>query len=179
MFQKTTAVDKNYKLNNFGVIGYGNPKVMKNIVEHINCLDLENKYNFWNIGANTSGLKGIDNIKFPVESGFLSRDDINKYSKELDFTLILYDVKSYTLSCSASPMESILYSKPIIYLDNSCINEFNKYNIGIQCATVSQLIECIVDIIRNPEKYKVEYKVYMKNILDLRNKLNLDNRILL
>jgi hypothetical protein len=176
MFQKNEAVNINNKLNNFGVIGYGSPQAIKTIVEQINSLNLKNKYTFWNIGPNTFGLKDIENIKFPVENGFLSRDDINKYSRKLDFTLILYDKSSYTLSCSASPMESILYSKPIIYLDNSCINEFNKHNIGIMCKSVKELTEKVADIINHPQNYKAEYGKYKKNISMLRDKLDLDNR---
>lgn len=176
MFKKDNNFIANTKLNNFGILGYGSPHALKTIVEKINSLNLLNNYSFWNIGANTSGLKEIKNIKFPVQNGFLSREDIDTYSQKLDFTLILYDRKSYTLSCSASIMESILYMKPIIYLDNSCINEFNKHNIGIKCESIEELIECVVDIINYPEKYKVQYETYMKNILELRDKLDLENR---
>ncbi len=169
----------NTKLNNFGIVGYGSPRAMKVLVENINSLDLLNKYYFWNIGANASGLKDIKNIYFPIQSGFLSREDINTYSQNLDFTLILYDRKSYTLSCSATIMESIMYMKPIIYLDNSCVNEFNKHDIGIKCDTLKELTECIVNIINNPEKYRVQYEKYMKNIIELRGKLDLKNRVLI
>jgi len=179
IYSKNNNYVLNTKLNNFGIVGYGSPKAMKVLVENINSLDLLNKYYFWNIGANTSGLKDIKNIYFPIQSGFLSREDINTYSQNLDFTLILYDRKSYTLSCSATIMESIMYMKPIIYLDNSCINEFNKHDIGIKCDTLKELTECIVNIINNPEKYRVQYEKYMKNIIELRGKLDLKNRVLI
>ncbi len=176
MFPKNRPITMSKQLNNFGVIGYGNPKVMKNIIEKINNLSLLNKYTFWNIGANSSGLHNLDNLVFPISNRFLSRKEISKFSNKLDFSLILYDKKSYTLSTSASILESILYLKPIIYLDNSCINEFNKANIGIRCESVEELIETIVDIIKNPKKYKEEYEIYFNNIVELRNNLDLDNR---
>ena len=179
VFNQDNSYILNTKLNNFGVLGYGSPKAMKELVEGVNSLSLSNKYNFWNIGANTLGLRDVKNIHFPIQNGFLSREDIDTYSQKLDFTLILYDRESYTLSCSAAIMESIMYMKPIIYLDNSCVNEFNKHDIGIKCDSLSELTEYIVDIVNNPEDYRMQYKKYMKNIIKLREDLDLNNRVLL
>jgi hypothetical protein len=178
IFPKFPSGALSKKLNNFGILGYGNPKVMKEIVDKINRLCQEEKYTFWNIGGNTNGLKNIKNLKTPVSGRFLTRSEIDRYAKELDFTLILYDKDSYTLSCSAAILESILYLRPIIYLDNSCINEFNKANIGIKCNSLEYLIEIIADIIKNPVKYEDQFAIYKKNILDLQNNLNLNNRSL-
>lgn len=176
IYSKDSSFSFNEKLNNFGIIGYGNPAIMKSIIEKINNLSLSNKYTFWNIGGNSSGLEGIDNLIFPIFGKPLTREEIDLYSKKLDFTLILYDKDSYQLSCSGAVFESISYLKPIIYLSNSCINEYNKFDIGLECENVKDLIKCITDIVINPDKHRVQYEVYVNNMIELRKKLDLDNR---
>ena len=163
----------------FATFGYGNSLMLHNVVSRLSQKELKRPYEIRIIGMDDRGTDGFPNITCPSPGNVLDRSDMEKYAKDIDVFLILYDKSRYRLSCSGSILESLSYTKPILHFNNDCVNTFNKPEnpIGICCNSLEELVCKMEDIIENYETYIHEFQTFRKNILKLRNECAIENSL--
>jgi len=163
----------------FATFGYGNSLMLHNVVFQLSQKELKRPYEIRIIGMDDRGTDGFPNITCPSPGKVLDRSDMEKYAKDIDMFLILYDKSRYRLSCSGSILESLSYTKPILHFNNDCINTFNKHEnpIGICCNSLEEFVCKMEDIIENYETYIREFQTFRKNILKLRNECAIENSL--
>lgn len=125
------------------------------------------------------GTESFSNIVCPSPGKVLDRSDMEKYAKDIDMFLILYDISRYRLSCSGTILESLSYIKPILHFNNDCINHFNKHEnpIGICCNSLDEFVCKMEDIIENYDEYIHKFQTFRKNILELRKECAIENSL--
>lgn len=179
----TFFVEPNPQPNNeyvkFATFGYGNPLMLHNILVKLSQKELKRPYEIRIIGMDNKGTDGFPNVTCPSPGKRLDRNEMEKYAKDIDVFLILYDISRYRLSCTGSILESLSYTKPILHFNNDCINAFNKHDnpIGICCNTLEEFVFQMEDIIENYEAYIPQFQTYRKNILKLRNEYAIENSL--
>ncbi len=163
----------------FATFGYGNSLMLHNVLYQLSQKELKKPYEIRIIGMDNRGTVGFPNIICPSPGKVLDRSDMEKYARDIDVFLILYDISRYRLSCSGSILESLSYTKPILHFNNDCINTFNKREnpIGICCNSLEEFVSKIEDIIENYEKYIHEFQTFRKNILKLRDECAIENSL--
>jgi hypothetical protein len=163
----------------FAVFGYGNPLMLHNILVQLSQRELKQPYEIRIIGMDNKGTDGFPNVTCPSPGKRLDRSEMEKYAKDIDVFLNLYDITRYRLSCTGSILESLSYTKPILHFNNDCINAFNKHNnpIGICCNSLDEFVCKMEDIIENYEAYIPEFQKFRKNILKLRNECAIENSL--
>ena len=163
----------------FAIFGYGNPLMLHNILVKLSQKELKQPYEIRIIGMDNKGTDGFPNVTCPSPGKRLDRSEMEKYAKDIDVFLILYDITRYRLSCTGSILESLSYTKPILHFNNDCINAFNKHDnpIGICCNTLEEFVYQMEDIIENYEAYIPQFQTFRKNILKLRNEYAIENSL--
>ena len=163
----------------FAIFGYGNPLMLHNILFQLSHKKLKQPYEIRIIGMDNKGTDGFPNVTCPSPGKRLDRSEMDKYAKDIDVFLNLYDISRYRLSCTGSILESLSYTRPILHFNNDCINAFNKheYPIGICCNSLDEFVCKMVDIIENYEAYIPEFQKFRKNILKLRNECAIENSL--
>lgn len=163
----------------FATFGYGNSLMLHNVVLQLSQKELKRPYEIRIIGMDDRGTDGFPNITCPSPGKVLDRSDMEKYAKDIDVFLILYDKSRYRLSCSGSILESLSYTKPILHFNNDCINTFNtpENPIGICCNSLEEFVCKMEDIIENYETYIHQFQTFRKNILKLRNECAIGNSL--
>jgi hypothetical protein len=104
---------------------------------------------------------------------------MERQAMDIDVFLILYDKSRYRLSCSGSMLESLSMIKPIVHLENDCINQFNTTinPIGICCYSLDEYVGKLVDIIENYDSYQITFANFRKNIMKLRDECGIDKSV--
>lgn len=163
----------------FGVFGYGNSKKLIDISRILIKENFEKKFEIKIIGMDNRGLSGFPFIKFTSNGNFLTRRKMEQEAQDVDIFLILYESNKYRLSCSGSIFEALSYCKPIIHLENDCIDFYNNKNlpIGISCKTDFDLAITIKTFIENTEFEAEKIGEFRKNILLVRDKYKINNSI--
>lgn len=163
----------------FAIFGYGNPLMLHNVLFQLSQKELKQPYEIRIIGMDNKGTDGFPNVTCPSPGKRLDRNEMEKYARDIDVFLILYDRSRYRLSCSGSILESLSYTKPILHFDNDCINAFNKPEnpIGNCCNSLEEFVSKMEDIIENYETYIHEFQTFRKNILKLRNECAIENSL--
>ncbi len=163
----------------FAIFGYGNPLMLHNILFQLSQKNLKQPYEIRIIGMDNKGTDGFSNITCPSPGKRLDRSEMEKHARDIDMFLILYDISQYRLSCSASILESLSYTKPILHFNNDCINTFDKPEnpIGIDCNSLEEFVCKMEEIIENYETYIHELLIFRKNILELRNECTIENSL--
>jgi len=163
----------------FAIFGYGNPLMLHNVLFQLSQKELKQPYEIRIIGMDYKGTDGFPNVTCPSPGKRLDRNEMEKYARDIDVFLILYDRSRYRLSCSGSILESLSYTKPILHFNNDCINAFNKPEnpIGICCNSLEEFVSKMEDIIENYETYIHEFQTFRKNILKLRNECAIENSL--
>lgn len=163
----------------FAIFGYGNPLMLHNILVQLSQKKIKQPYEIHIIGMDNKGTDDFSNVTCPSPGKKLNRSEMEKYAKDIDVFLILYDISRYRLSCTGSILESLSYTKPILHFNNDCINAFNKheYPIGICCNSLDEFVCKMEDIIENYEAYIPEFQKFRKNILKLRNECSIENSL--
>jgi hypothetical protein len=163
----------------FAIFGYGNPLMLHNVLFQLSQKELKQPYEIRIIGMDNKGTDGFPNVTCPSPGKRLDRSEMEKYARDIDVFLILYDISQYRLSCSGSILESLSYTKPILHFNNDCINTFNKPEnpIGIYCNNLEEFVCKMEDIIENYETYIHEFQTFRKNILKLRNECAIENSL--
>jgi len=163
----------------FAIFGYGNPLMLHNILAQLSQKNIKQPYEIRIIGMDYKGTDGFSNVTCSSPGKRLDRNEMEKYARDIDVFLILYDISRYRLSCTGSILESLSYTKPILHFDNDCINTFNKPEnpIGICCNSLEEFVSKIEDIIENYELHIPEFQKFRKNILKLRNECAIENSL--
>jgi len=163
----------------FAVFGYGNPLMLHNILVQLSQKKSKKPYEIRIIGMDNKGTDGFPNVTCPSPGKRLDRSDMEKYAKDIDVFLILYDMSRYRLSCTGSILESLSYIKPVLHFNNDCINAFNKHDnpIGICCNSLGEFVNKMEDIIENYEAYIPEFQTFRENIMKLRNEHAIENSL--
>lgn len=163
----------------FAVFGYGNNIVLKEVLDVLIKKNPLKKFEVRIIGMDTAGLDKYDMVSCPSQGRALTRVLMEKYSTDIDFFLILYTKSKYRLSCSGSIIESFSYMKPIIHLENECIDFFNNKElpIGFSCNNINEYALIMGDIINNFEKYNDIINAFRNNISINRSKYKIENSV--
>ena len=160
---------RNFEYNNqnvkFGVFGYGDSKTLYNLCLKISKSINLDPFKIKIIGMDNRVAKYFPFVTAPSNGKPLTRNQMEDHLEDIDYLLIFYDEHKYRLCCSASIIEAITYSKPIIHLKNDCISHFNKdNNIGFECKNLEEFKNKMVDIINNYDVFK---EVISKQKLEL------------
>ena len=170
---------KNKKIKNkflkFAVYGHGQLLLMNNLINYLNNSKINKPYQFKIISMNQNLLYNKNLIlskNLPMSSY-----EMDSLSNDVDFFIILYEKEEYRFCCSASIIEAIRLEKPILYLDNPCINSFDskKFPLGIRCRNLEQLSKVLVNNINfYEEKQKLRF-FFKTNIKKLKYKMLKEN----
>jgi hypothetical protein len=163
----------------FATFGYGNPAMLQKVLIELGKRKISKPYEIRVIGMDASGTDGFQNVYCPSPGKRLERREMEKYARDIDIFLILYENDQYRLSCSNSILEALSYMKPVIHLDNDCINTFNlkERPIGICCHSVEELVLTMEDIIDNYQERLQLFNIFRNNILPMRNKVSIENSV--
>jgi hypothetical protein len=167
------------KFVKMAIFGYGNSGMLYKVLSRLSQEDIKKAYEIRIIGIDDRGTHGFKNISFPSSGKSLTRSEMEKYASDIDLFLILYENKSYRVSCSGSIIESLSYMKPILHFRNDCINSFNtpESPIGICVDTVDEFSLTMKNIIENYSTYNHKFSNFRGNILKLRQKFAIENSI--
>ena len=178
IFAKQKPVPQNSFIK-FGVFGFGNSKMLREIARRLEKKVLEKPYEIRIIGMDNNGLEQFPNIKCPKPGKQLSRSEMEEYAVDVDMFLILYDKSRYRLSCSGSILESLSYCKPVLHFDNECIAVFDTpiRPIGISCNSIDEYVNVMTDIINNYQSYQAKFNDFRTNISAVRKEVAVENFI--
>lgn len=179
---KNLSSEKQYSKTNIclAIFGYGNSKLLKELCEQINCnLDkIGAKLKIRIIGMDNSGVENFEFVECYKPGQLKLREEMEMQLDDVDFFLILYENYRYELSCSGSILEALSYKKPIIHIDNPCINFFNDSSmpIGWRFENVELMAKGIFEIIENEDISKC-LKDFQQNIESLRLKYGIEQQV--
>ncbi len=163
----------------FATFGYGNSSALKDLLLQLSEKTITKPYEIRIIGMDDRGIDGFQNVTCSSPGKRLDRIEMEKQAKDIDVFLILHNKNRYKLSCSNSILESLSYMKPVLHLNNDCINNFNKIDlpIGICCESNESLANTMYDIIENYSQFRDKAFLFRKNIFKLRAELSIENSI--
>lgn len=163
----------------FATFGYGNSKMLYQLLLSLSSLPLKNSYEIRVIGMDSKGTEGFSNVVAVSPGKPLTRADMEAYARDIDIFLILYEKDRYRLSCSGSIFESLSYSKPILHLANECIDAFNRPTtpIGYSCDTIDALAHKMAEIIDSYPEGHTELTTFRENIMDARKTYSIENSV--
>lgn len=160
------------------IFGYGNSKVLYKLNCALEKQEIRNDYEIRIIGMDGRGTENFPHTTHPIQR-VLKRREMETLAEDIDMFLILYEKERYVLSCSGSIIEAHQYGKPVIYLQNPCIDSFNPPDapIGISCEDVEEMASVLARMINGYDAFKSELSVYQKNIMAQRKKIDIDNNL--
>ncbi|MEQ8688393.1 MAG: hypothetical protein RIE86_24020 [Imperialibacter sp.] len=163
----------------FAIFGYGNSGLLQQLNFALLKKNIKSKFEIRIIGSDSRGTEVFGHVTTPIRGRRLTRIEMESLVVDIDFILILYEKGRYRLSCSASIMESLSYMKPIVHLDNDCINFFNSKErpIGIQCVDVDQMADEMASMIENFSSYSDRILDFRKNISLVRENVKIENSV--
>lgn len=161
----------------FATFGFGDLPNLRKVALHLASKKLKNPYEIRIIGMDNRGLEEFKNVYCPSPGVPLSRRAMEKYAEDIDLFLIMYGNHKYQLSCSGSILEVLSYIKPVMHLENMCINNFDKPNrsIGYTFDSPEAMADKMADMILNYKNYLPEIERKRKNIMELREELKMEN----
>lgn len=126
------------------------------------------------IGMHGSSIWQFSHVTRPIKRR-LTRQEMESLVPDIDMFLILYPKNSYMLSCSSSIFEAYSYGKPVLYLENFCIDSFNPKDapIGIACGDIEDMAAKFTDMVNNYDSFKEEIYIFRKNIYKNREKIDI------
>lgn len=111
------------------------------------------------------------NIAF-YEKNYFEEEELSKLIKRTDWILIPYSKDMYKMTASGIFQDAIMYKKPILALNSNYLTYYNdKYNIGIVCNTIDELIMRLYNLPSGEE-----YNQYVNNYYELEKDLRLKNK---
>lgn len=160
------------------IFGYGNSAMLYKLNMELASCDIRKNYEIRIIGMDGSWIEAFPHVTQPIKR-VLTRAEMENLASDIDIFLILYEKERYILSCSGSIIEAHSYAKPVLYLDNYCINAFNPSfaPVGIACTDISAMAKVIADITNNYEHFLPELECFRKNICAQREKIDIRNNL--
>jgi len=158
------------------IFGYGNTPVLYALNKALAQCKITNNYEIRIIGMDGQGTAEFPQVTQPLV-GVLSRSEMESLLHDVDMFLILYEKNRYTLSCSGSIIEAHSYGKPVLYLDNPCINFFNREDrpIGICCENIETMASTFTEIVNNYDSFKTRLENFRHNIYVQREEIDIKN----
>ena len=116
------------------------------------------------------------NIRIAASGRRLSREDISRLAREVDYFLFLYPSDSYQLMASGAYFDTLSYAKPVIALRNSFISYYFSLmgNVGFIFDTYEELLAKVLEIVDTlPSDVLIQQR---QTILKQRERLTQFNR---
>ncbi len=110
----------------------------------------------------------------------LSRNEIERYVRDVDYLIFFYNRDSYKYTASGSFFDAISYRIPIIFIGNTFFDYyFSSYKIGYRVETLYEIIELVKKISINGINY-ADYQHQLMEIEKFRHEINInrENKIL-
>lgn len=163
----------------FAMFGYGNPPALHEVLLALARRGLAADYEIRIIGMDTRGTAGFAHVTCPSPGKPLERADMERLAQDIDMFLILYDRSRYRLSCSGAILEALSLMKPVLYLDNECVNGFNapERPIGIRCDDLGQLAGKIMEIADDYAGFQPSLTEFRANILKVRHECSIEQSV--
>ena len=115
-----------------------------------------------------------DSVEIISRNKPLSRNDFDKYAKEIDYAVYFYPSYSYQFTTSGAFFDAISYQKPVIVFKNNFFKQYFNLigDIGYMCDDYQNMFDTVKYISQNlPMK---EYAFQKNNIKKLREILSID-----
>ncbi|WP_302149079.1 hypothetical protein [uncultured Desulfovibrio sp.] len=160
------------------VFGYGHSAMLYRLNVALAKCDIQKDYEIRIIGMDGSATEDFPHVTHPIRR-VLKRTEMEALASDIDMFLILYEKERYILSCSGSIIEAHSYVKPVLYLDNPCINAFNppENPVGIACANIDEMATTLTEIINNFEEFRPTLQKFKSNMLAQRDKIDIRNNL--
>lgn len=166
------------KMLRVAVFGYGHSAMLYWLNVALQGESIKEEYEIRVIGMDGRGTEDFPRVTWPIRR-VLNREEMEQLAEDIDMFLILYEKERYVLSCSGSIIEAHRYGKPILYLENPCIDAFNDKNhpIGIRCTDVKDMAKKMKRIIEEYPAFEKELAAFRQNIIKQREKLDIRNNL--
>lgn len=176
-FRNIEDKTKDNKYLKIAMFGRGDYKMLIELAKKLNLSNITKEYEIRIIGKDYYDMEQFKNIKCSSPGVKLSREEMEAQTVDIDLFLILYDRSKYNLSCSASIYESMSYLKPIIHIDNTCINFYNveDQTIGYKCMNIDDMTNTLNRLINNYETERMNLIIFKNNLIKLRKQLYYQN----
>jgi len=176
IFKEPTPQPHNKSVK-FGIIGYGYSGMLYKLLTALSLKKLTNPYEIRIIGMDNRAAEGFPCVTCQSPGKPLPREDMEKSIEDIDVSLILYDKTLHRFGCSGSILEAMSYMKPVVHLENDCVNIFNTKDnpIGICCNSPEGMADVMAKIINNYTEYRSIFQEYRDNILKLRRQIDIRN----
>ena len=168
----------------FGIIGYGLPGAILKLLNLLDRKCISGDYEIRLIGMqpSTTLFEKYSKVivsRSSVNNNNLTRSEMESDIKDVNIQIILYPNNSYKLSQSLSIFEALRYNKPIIHLNNPCINPYNdlKNPIGLKCQTLEGMANTIKKLVENKNYTSNLLKIFEKNLANVRNQYSINTSI--
>jgi len=112
----------------------------------------------------------------PDKPDYLSRAEYEQNVDQLDFSLFFYPQNQYVFRASGAVIDAIAFETPIVVLNHPFFyNLFAQAGpIGYICSDMSEFEKVIEKIISKDIDVVADYKVFMENIKNLREKFTVE-----
>jgi hypothetical protein len=168
----------------FGIIGYGLPSALLKLLDLLDRKRILGAYEIRLIGMQPSAALFEKYSKVIVSrSSFnhniLTRSEMEQDIKDVNMQIILYPNNSYKLSQSLSIFEALRYNKPIIHINNPCINPYNnsKNPIGLKFQTLEDMANTIKKLVENKNYATNLLKIFEKSLMSVRKQYSINSSI--
>ena len=168
----------------FGIIGYGLPSALLKLLNLLDRKRILGDYEIRLIGMQPSATlfekySKVIVSRSSVNYNILTRSEMEQDIKDVNMQIILYPNNSYELSQSLSIFEALRYNKPIIHINNPCVNFYNdsKNPIGLKCQTLEDMANTIKKLVDNKNYTSNLLKIFEKNLMSVRKQYSINSSI--
>ena len=168
----------------FGIIGYGLPSALLKLLNLLDRKRILGDYEIRLIGMQPSATlfgkySKVIVSRSSVNYNILTRSEMEQDIKDVNMQIILYPSNSYELSQSLSIFEALRYNKPIIHINNPCVNFYNdsKNLIGLKCQTLEDMANTIKKLVDNKNYTSNLLKIFEKNLMSVRKQYSINSTI--
>jgi hypothetical protein len=168
----------------FGIIGYGLPSALLKLLDLLDRKRILGAYEIRLIGMQPSTTlfekySKVIASRSSVNHNILTRSEMEQDIKDVNMQIILYPNNSYELSQSLSIFEALRYNKPIIHINNPCVNFYNdsKNPIGLKCQTLEDMANTIKKLVENKNYASNLLKIFEKSLMSVRKQYSINSSI--
>jgi glycerophosphoryl diester phosphodiesterase len=167
------------KFAKFAMFGYGDSSALRRLLKDLSSRKIGSPYEIRVIGMDNRGIEDFPNVTCPSAGKPLERGEMESLAKDIDMFLILYDKSRYRLSCSGSIMEALSQMKPVLHLDNDCINRFNTESnpIGIRCGDLYIMADKLQEIVESYSGYGPALDAFRENMRVVRRECSIEQSV--
>lgn len=126
-----------------GIIGACSNTAARKVVAGLNGMGLEKKLEFWVFSKFGNRFRNTPNAQL-IDAEF-DRIQMQEALRELDYILIPYGKEEYTMSASGVLWDAISNEVPCLMLGSKYLAYYNRYHIGYQAETISELCKMVRD----------------------------------